>query len=161
MHCATAIPLCVTVKVRPAIVSVALRAAVDVLGAASNVTLPAPLPDAPDVTVSQAALLDALQEQPVGASTVTLPDPPSLENAAPVAPSANVQFTENANGFDGELREIPPGPVAATIATYSTPGVSGRLRRLTNSSRMKPSAPGEGFPRSADASVVVDPTRRT
>ena len=42
--------------------------------------MPVPLPLAPDVTVSQLALLDAVQAQPAGAVTVTVPVPPAAAN---------------------------------------------------------------------------------
>ena len=78
-------PAWVTVNVWPATVSVAVRALSSVLAAALNATAPAPLPAAPDVTVSQAALLVAVQAQPAGAVTVTEPVPPAAVNAWLVA----------------------------------------------------------------------------
>src|SRR6478672_8271140 len=53
-------PVCVTVKLWPPIVSVAGRWLLPALGATLNATVPGPLPFAPDVTVSHAALLDAV-----------------------------------------------------------------------------------------------------
>jgi hypothetical protein len=47
------------------------------LAAAAKVIAPEPLPLAPEVTVSQAALLLAVQAQPPGAVTVTVPWPPA------------------------------------------------------------------------------------
>jgi hypothetical protein len=70
-------PACVTVKVRPATVKVAVRIDDVVFAAALNATGPEPLPLAPDVTVSQAALLVAVHAHPVGAVTVTEPEPPA------------------------------------------------------------------------------------
>jgi hypothetical protein len=67
-----------TVKVRPPIVSVPLRDVVVVLGSALKPTVPAPVPAAPDVTVSQLLLLVAVQSQPAGAVMPTLPVPPVL-----------------------------------------------------------------------------------
>jgi hypothetical protein len=64
------------VNVWPPIVTVADRWLVAVLAAALKATVPAPLPLAPDVTVSHAALLLAVQAQPLGAVTVTVPLPP-------------------------------------------------------------------------------------
>jgi hypothetical protein len=71
----------VTVKVWPATVNVAVRALVVVLAAAAKATTAAPLPAAPDVTVSQPALLVAVQAQPAGAVTVTEPEPPAADIA--------------------------------------------------------------------------------
>ena len=82
MHAA---PACVTVKVCPASVKVAVRMDDVVFAAALNATGPAPLPLAPDVTVSHAALLVAVQAHPVGAVTVTEPEPPAADNAWLVA----------------------------------------------------------------------------
>jgi hypothetical protein len=65
------------VKVCPAIVSVAVRAAVLVLADALNATAPAPVPLAPDVTVSHDALLLAVHAQPFVAVIVTDPVPPA------------------------------------------------------------------------------------
>jgi hypothetical protein len=58
-------------------VSVAVRALAAVLAAALNATAPAPFPLPPDVTVSHAALLAAVQAHPAGDVTVTDPAPPA------------------------------------------------------------------------------------
>jgi hypothetical protein len=58
-------PAWVTVKVWPATVSVPVRDDVEVLAATVNATEPLPLPDAPLVTVIHAALLLAVQAQPL------------------------------------------------------------------------------------------------
>ena len=68
-------PPCVTVKVCPAIVSVADLAG-PVVPATANCTSPLPLPLDPDETVNHEALLVAVQGQPSPAVTVTLPVPP-------------------------------------------------------------------------------------
>ena len=47
-----------------------------VVAAAANVTVPAPLPLAPDVMVIHGALLDAVQAHPAAALTLTVPVPP-------------------------------------------------------------------------------------
>ena len=65
-----------TVKVAPAIVKVPLRAAVVVFAAALMPTAPLPLPLAPEVTLSQVALLAAVHAQPAPAVTLTVPVPP-------------------------------------------------------------------------------------
>jgi hypothetical protein len=68
---------CVTVNVAPAIVSVPVRPVVTVFAATLNPTLPGPDPDAPLVSVIQAALLLAVHAQPAPAVTVLLPVPPA------------------------------------------------------------------------------------
>jgi hypothetical protein len=65
------------VKVCPAIVNVAVRAVVLVFADALKATTPVPVPLAPDVTVSQDALLLALHAQPFVAVIVTDPVPPA------------------------------------------------------------------------------------
>lgn len=64
-------PACETVKVRPPIVMVPERLVGLVFGATEYWTVPFPSPDAPDVTVSHAALLEALHEQPAVVDTAT------------------------------------------------------------------------------------------
>jgi hypothetical protein len=64
-----------TVNVCPAIVIVPERAPPPV-EAALNRTAPLPEPLPPDVTVNHAALLVAVQSQPLPAVTVTMPLPP-------------------------------------------------------------------------------------
>jgi hypothetical protein len=65
-------PAWVTVKVWPATVSVPVRDEVDVLAATVNATVPLPLPEAPLVTVIHAALLVAVQAQPLVVVTATV-----------------------------------------------------------------------------------------
>ena len=60
---------CVTATVWPAIVTVELRAEASEFAVAASVTAPAAVPGLPLVTVSQAALLTAVQEHPVPAVT--------------------------------------------------------------------------------------------
>jgi hypothetical protein len=65
-----------TVKVRPAIVSVPVRAP-DWFGATVKLTLPLPLPVLPAPTVIQLALLAAVHAHPLAVVTLALPpDPP-------------------------------------------------------------------------------------
>lgn len=71
---------CVTVNVTPAIVSVPLRLEATVFAATLNAVVPLPDPVAPLVTVIQAALLDAVHEQPVATVTLLLPVPADAEN---------------------------------------------------------------------------------
>jgi hypothetical protein len=73
---------CVTTKDLPAIVSVPSRD-VPVCAAAVKFTDPFPEPLAPEVTVSQVALLVAVQEQPLPADTLTEPLPPAAATFCP------------------------------------------------------------------------------
>ena len=67
----------ITVTVTPATVSVPERPSALVLAAAVKSTLPLPAPVPPLVTVNQAALLTAVQEQPSPTVTATLLLPPA------------------------------------------------------------------------------------
>jgi hypothetical protein len=67
---------CVTVTVLPAIVTVPVRDVVAVLLATESDTVPLPAPEAPEVTVIQGVLLDAVQLQPVVPVTVAVKGPP-------------------------------------------------------------------------------------
>jgi hypothetical protein len=68
----------VTVNVLPAMVIVPLSGDAVVFAAAEKATVALPVPDAPDVTVSQLVLLDvAVHAHPAGAVTPTLPVPPA------------------------------------------------------------------------------------
>jgi hypothetical protein len=68
---------CVTVKLRPAIVSVPERLLATVFADTLKLTGPDPDPDAPLAIVIHDAPLDAVQPQPVPAVTVLLPVPPA------------------------------------------------------------------------------------
>src|SRR6476620_11257132 len=80
----------VTVKVWPAIMSAAERGP-PVVAAALYATVPLPLPLAPEVIVSHAALLVAVQAHPAALVTGTLPVPPPAGTLAVVAASENAQ----------------------------------------------------------------------
>lgn len=69
----------------PVIVNVAVRSA-PVLAARANWTVPDPEPEAPWVTVRNAALLTAVQAQPVLAVTEMDADPPAAGNVVVVTP---------------------------------------------------------------------------
>jgi hypothetical protein len=71
------VPACDTVKVWPAIVSVPVRAVVEVFAAMLKLTLPLPDPLVPDVKVIQLALLVALHPHPAPAVMFVLPVPPA------------------------------------------------------------------------------------
>lgn len=68
------VPACETAKVLPAIVSVPVRAG-PVLAAIEKATVPLPLPLAPDVMVSQDALLVAVHAQPLPVVMLTELEP--------------------------------------------------------------------------------------
>jgi len=83
--------VCVIVKLVPATVSVAVRAA-PVFVATEKVTVPFPLPDDPVEIVTNVALLAAVHVQPVPAVTATDPVPPAAPNAeAEIPPTVTVQ----------------------------------------------------------------------
>jgi hypothetical protein len=67
---------CVTVNVRPAIVSVPVRCELLVLGATLKLTAPPPEPVAPPVTVIHDVLLTPVQLHPDVVVTVDAPVPP-------------------------------------------------------------------------------------
>jgi hypothetical protein len=68
---------CETVKVRPPIVNVPVRAAAPVLTATLNVTAPSPVPLDPDEIAIHGASLLAVHEQDPAAETLTVPVPPA------------------------------------------------------------------------------------
>jgi hypothetical protein len=142
-----AAPVCVTEKTWPAIVSVPVRFVVLVFWATLNVTLPLSVPDAPLAIVNQAALLTAVQGQPVPVLRETLPLPAEDVNVWLVGVREGLQVDENENVFETALVAVPPGPTAETRASYSTPATGAGLSRLTNGARILPSASGAGLPR--------------
>ena len=85
-------PFCVTVTVCPATVSVPVRSAADVFATTLKATVPFPLPLAPPLIVSQAALLAAVQAQPVAAVTEVLDDPAAEVSERDVGDTPNVQL---------------------------------------------------------------------
>ena len=86
------IPLCVTVTVCPATVSVPTRCAVDVFAVALKVTVPFPLPLAPPLIVSQALLLAAVHVQPLAAVTAVVDEPAAEVSVGDVGETPNVQL---------------------------------------------------------------------
>jgi hypothetical protein len=139
-------PACVTVYVPPAMVIVPVR--VDCVGFAAmlNVTVTDPLALAPFVIVSQDALLEDVHVQPAGLVTLTLPLPAVAAAVMLPADNAVVHGGETWNWFEARLVADPPGPAAATRASYMTPAVSGEImdKKFT---LIFPSLCGEGFPR--------------
>ncbi len=86
-------PAWVTVTVCPAMVSVPVRGDVAVLAAIENATAPFPLPLAPDVMVSHAALLVAAQLQPASVVTVLLLELAAAPGLSDVGKTVNVHGT--------------------------------------------------------------------
>jgi hypothetical protein len=80
------VPAWSTVKVRPEIVSVPVRGDVDVFAEATKVTAPLPpvFGPPPEVTLSHAALLNAVQTHPLGIVTDTTREPPAASNESAV-----------------------------------------------------------------------------
>jgi hypothetical protein len=135
-----------TVNVWPAIVSVPVRADVELLAAIENVTEPLPEPEAPVLTVIQLALLTLVHEQPAAAVTVELPDPPAEAIDRLFGEIVGAQAAVNEKVFDGRLVEDPPGPSADTRPSYTTPAVSGVVSSETKSTRIRPSTSSAGLP---------------
>ena len=86
-------PAWVRVTVWPAMVSVPVRGDVDVFAAIENATAPLPLPLAPDVMVSQEALLVAVQLQPVAVVTLALLELAAAPGVSDVGDTEKVQGT--------------------------------------------------------------------
>jgi hypothetical protein len=112
-----------TVKVRPAIVSVPDRDG-PVVDATVKLTVPSPLPLAPEVTVIQDALLFAVQAQPAPVVTLVDPFPP------PAGTDWLSGDTVNAQPFACEIVTVCPattsapergGPVSAAAAKVTVP----------------------------------------
>jgi hypothetical protein len=84
-------------------------------------TAPFPLPLAPEVTVIQLELLTPVQPQPLPAVTATLPVPPLAARLCEVGDALKLHPAVKVKVFDSALGERPPGPTAATSATYTVP----------------------------------------
>ena len=89
----TGAPACVTVTVWPATVSVPVRGDVAVLAAMAKPTVPFPLPLAPDVMLSQEALLVAVHVHPVAAVTLLLLELALAPGLSDVGETVYVQAT--------------------------------------------------------------------
>jgi hypothetical protein len=90
---------CVTVKLWPATVNVAVRLDEVVFAATLKDTVPLPVPLEPPVTVTQLAPLVAVQAQPVIVVTATLPVPPAPASAC----------------VDGEMLKVQLAPGCVTV----------------------------------------------
>lgn len=108
---------CVTRNAWPAMVSVAARVLDAVLAVALKVTLPAPVPELPDVIVIQLTGLLATHAQPAAAATVTERLEAAAGSVTLADDSVGVQAGVNENGFERSLTATPPGPMAATRAS--------------------------------------------
>ena len=98
----------------PATLSVPVRDAVAVFAVAEKFTVPLPLPEVPAVMLNHAAPLEAVQAQPVAATTPTEPDDAGAASAADAADSVGAHGALRANVFDTALAAEPPGPIAVT-----------------------------------------------
>jgi hypothetical protein len=78
--------------------------------------VPLAVPLAPLVTVSQLALLVAVQAQPLVVVTVVLAGPPSLASDALVGATPYVHDDMNSKVLEAALTPVPPGPIALTVA---------------------------------------------
>jgi hypothetical protein len=114
---------CTTVTFWPAMVIVPDRDG-PVVDAAVNVTVPDPLPLAPDATVIHDALLVALHAQPAPAVTETVPLPPEAGTVCVSGDNANVQPWPCTTVTVCPPTAIVPdrvGPVVAATANVTVP----------------------------------------
>ena len=95
--------------------------------------------------VTQAALLTAVQAHPVPVVTLTLPVLAEEPADEPVGDSVTAQGFVNANWFETVLRPVPPGPTAATRASYVVP-IGNPEKVVVMSMRMTPLVFGVGLP---------------
>jgi len=105
-------PACVTVKARPATVTVPVREALPVLAPTLKVTDPLPVPLPPPLMLIHAALLTAVHAQPVAAVTLVLAGPPAADTDWPVGEMAGAHGRLNVKVFERTLGAAPPGPTA-------------------------------------------------
>src|SRR5262245_20938691 len=84
---------CATVTLRPAMVSVARREPAFGFLEMANLTVPTPLPFAPEAIVINGSLLTAVHAQPSLAFTLTTPLPPSEGKAKLVRDTMKTQST--------------------------------------------------------------------
>ena len=109
-------------------------------------TVPLPVPLAPDVIVIHDALLTAVHPQPLLAVTATLPDPPLDPKLCNVGDAEYVQAAVKPKVLDSALAALPPGPTAATSATYTVPGTGHPANMDLKSTVIVPVESGAGFP---------------
>ena len=111
------VPGWVTVKVAPAIVSVPLRLVLPGLAPAVKVTVPEPVPLAPELMVIHPALLTAVHTHPFAAVTVLLPEPPEDGTDCAIGEMLGEHGVLNAKVFERGLGDLPPGPTAETTTS--------------------------------------------
>ena len=99
-------------------------------------TVPLPLPLVAPVSVIQPAFDTADHVQPVPAVTPTLPVVAPAPTDCPVELIVGAQGAVNEKPFDTELAVEPPGPIAVTRASKTTPGVGTLCRSGRKSTRM-------------------------
>jgi hypothetical protein len=123
-----AAPVCVTLNVLPAIVTLPLRDVVPVYESALTVTVPPPEPAAPAVMLSQVSVVAAAHVQPIGAVTVTSVFPPAAENVCAPGEIVCVQGTPSCVALNVlpaivivPLRGVMPGFAVAFKVTLPLP----------------------------------------
>jgi hypothetical protein len=137
-----------TVKVLPAIVSVAVRAVVAEFARTVNATVPEPLPFDGE-TMTQLEPLAAVHPQPAAVVTVTDPDAPAAAAETVPGDTPKVQLpSTNMNELEGSLRPLPVGPIAATRASYVPLGSGQAASLWEKSTLILASDSGAGLPRS-------------
>jgi hypothetical protein len=112
------------------------------------------------VTVIHDALLTPVQPHPVATVTVTLPVPPVDVRLCDVGDTLNEHVGAKLNVFDKGLAELPPGPTAATSATYTVPGTGQPTNTDVRSTWMRPSELGAGFPNDTVWNGACAPERK-
>lgn len=163
-------PLCVSVNVALPTVSLAERAADPLLAATLKFTVPFPLPLARFVIVSQPVELVAVHVQPLPAVTLTLPVVVPAPTLREVAETEYAQVggggggggavVPNTNWFEIVLCDDPPGPTAATRASYTTPATGHPPSNAAKLKRILPSLSTVGLPSSMTCSGCVPPTAK-
>ncbi len=104
---------------------------------------------APVIVNHVGLLLAACHVQPAVVSTDTVPPPPDAGAVAVVGEMLKLHGLVNWNVFDALLRAVPPGPTAATVATYTVPGTGQPTSTFARSTRIAPSPSGAGLPSGA------------
>jgi hypothetical protein len=107
------------------------------------------VPLAPAVTVIQLAVLVADHWQPLVAVTLSVAVPPGAPICGARGATVAAHWVENVNEFESELAAVPPGPTAATSATYVVPGIGQPTNVVVRSTVMVFVESGVGLPRLA------------
>jgi len=122
------------------------------------------------VTISQEESLDAAQAQPTAAVTLTVP---VVDAALPDRDGVDKLYEQvggggggggavvpNTNWFEIVLCDDPPGPTAATRASYTTPATGHPPSNAAKLKRILPSLSTVGLPSSMTCSGCVPPTAK-